>query len=112
MKELREFAQHKTDFDQLNTRVLGISVDDQSGAQTAWNKAALQQFPILSDTDLAAIRAYGLVHASGRVDNADIAIRATILVDENGSLLWRRASVNTLDTETADDVLARIRQAQ
>ncbi len=112
MKELREFAQHKADFDQLNTRVLGISVDDKSGAQTAWQRAAQQQFPILSDIDMRAIRAYGLVHSSGRVDGADIAIRATILVDENGNLLWRRASINTLDTETAQDVLTRIKQSQ
>ena len=112
MKELREFAQHKSDFDQLNTRILGISVDDQTGARTAFDKAAMGQFPILSDPNLQAIRAYGLMHQSGRMDGADISIRATLLVDENGNLKWRRASTNTLDTETAEDVLNHIRQAQ
>ena len=112
MKELREFAQHKSDFDQLNTRILGISVDDQSGARTAFDKAAMGQFPILSDPTSKVIRDYGLVHEKGRLDGADIAIRATLLVDENGNMQWRRASTNTLDTETAEDVLQHIRQAK
>ncbi len=112
MKELREFAQHKADFDQLNTRILGISVDDQSGAQTAYSTAAQKQFSILSDPDRIAIHAYGLVHGGGRVDGADIAIRTTLLVDENGNMKWRRASTNTLHTETAADVLSHIRQTQ
>ena len=45
MKQLREFAQHKSDFDQLHVRVVGISVDDQEHAKLVWEKQINQILP-------------------------------------------------------------------
>lgn len=108
MSQLREFAQHKSEFDRLNTRLVALSVDDQEHAHLVWEKKVDRQFPILSDPGAAIIRQYGLLHAKGKGDE-DIAIRTTLLLDENGHERWRRVSETVLDIPKAADVLAHIR---
>jgi peroxiredoxin len=108
MKQLREFAQHKQEFDQLHTRVVGISVDDQEHAHLVWDKQVNKQITILSDPGAQVIRQYGLLHAAGK-DDTDIAIRTTLLVDEQGRERWRRVSDTVMDIPKAEETLARIR---
>jgi len=62
MRQLREFAQHKAEFDQLRVRVVGVSVDGQEDAHKVWDKMTGQQFTILSDPGAQVIRSYGLLH--------------------------------------------------
>ena len=57
-------------------------------------------FPILSDTEAAAIRAYGITHEGGGEDGRDIARPAEFLVDGSGVIRW----VNLAPT-----LLARLR---
>ena len=108
MTQLREFAQHKADFDQLNVRVIAISVDDQSDAHNAYEKAGNGKFTVLSDPGAKVIRKYGLLHQKG-AGGADIAIRTTILIDADGKEVWRRVSDTVPDIPTAQEVLDRIR---
>ena len=109
--QLREFARHKTDFDTLNTRIVALSVDDVEHAHSVWDKAVEKQFPVLSDPGAQVIRKYGLLHANGKGDS-DIAIRTTILIDEQGVERWRRVSETIPDIPKAADILERIRNTK
>jgi peroxiredoxin len=111
MRQLREFAQHATEFEQVNARVVGISVDDVQQNRGVWEKAANKQFTILSDPGAKVIRLYGLLHPAGR-DDEDIALRTTLLIDENGVERWRRVSDSVMDIPKSADVLARIRDGK
>jgi peroxiredoxin len=109
MSELREFAQHKNDFDKLHTRIMAISVDDTEHARFAWEKAANREFAVLSDPGAKVIQAYGLLHAGGHRGD-DIAIRATILIDKNGREQWQRVSETVQDVPTVEEVIAEVRK--
>ena len=108
MKQLREFAQRKADFDKANARVVAVSVDDQEYAKKVWQQAANRQVTILSDPGAQVIRQYGLLHPKGYKDE-DIALRATLIVDENGREIYRKVSSSVPDIRSADEVLAALR---
>ena len=108
MKQLREFAQRKADFDKANTRVVAVSVDDQEYAKKVWQQAANRQVTILSDPAAQVIRQYGLLHPKGYKDE-DIALRATLIVDENGREIYRKVSSSVPDIRSADEVLAALK---
>ena len=108
MRQLREFAQHKAEFDQLHVRVVGISVDGQEDAHKVWDKVTSRQFTILSDPGAQVIRRYGLLHEKGHIVD-DIAIRTTLFVDADGRERWRRVSDSIPDIPQAQEVLERIR---
>jgi peroxiredoxin len=111
MRQLREFAQHKSEFDQLHVHVVGISVDDQEHAHMVWDKQTGKQFTILSDPGAKVIREYGLLHEKGNGDD-DIAVRATIYVDAQGRERWHRVSETVPDIPKASEILKRIRETQ
>ena len=111
MKQLREFAQHKNDFDKVNTRIVAVSVDDQQDAYKVWDKAIDRQFTILSDPGAVVIRQYGLLHAHGK-GTGDIAIRTTLLIDEQGRMRWRRVSTSIPDIPSSDEALNHIRETR
>ena len=111
MRQLREFAQHKAEFDQLRVRVVGVSVDGQEDAHKVWDKMTGQQFTILSDPGAQVIRSYGLLHEKGHFVD-DIAIRTTLFVDGEGRERWRRVSESIPDIPKAEEVLSRIRETK
>ncbi len=108
MRQLREFAQRKADFDKVNARLVAISVDDQNQARKVWDEVAHHNVTILSDPGAQTIRKYGLLHNQGR-DSQDIALRATLVVDENGREIFRRVSSSVPDIRTPDEVLSALR---
>ncbi len=107
MSELREFAQHKADFNRINTRVVALSVDDVQHAREAWEKAVNRQFPVLSDPGARVIREYGLLHADGH-GGQDIALRTTIYIDANGIERFRRVSTSVMDVPKVNEVMEQI----
>jgi peroxiredoxin 2/4 len=107
MNQLREFAQHKSDFDRINTKIVGLSVDNVEHSHMVWDKAANRQFPILSDPGAKVVRTYGLLHASGH-EGQDIALRTTIYIDADGREQWRRVSTTAMDIPTVKEVMDRI----
>ena len=111
MSQLREFAQHKSDFDQRNIKIVALSVDDVPHAREAWDKAANHQFPVLSDPGAKAIREYGLLHPDGH-GGQDIALRTTIYIDASGNEVWRRVSTSVMDVPKVKEVLDRIQAGQ
>ena len=108
MRQLREFAEHKADFDRAGARIVAVSVDDQEHARLVFDKQVGRNLSILSDPDLSAVRAYGLVHTQGHADG-DIALRATIIIDRDGIERWRRVSESVPDIPKSADVLAQLR---
>ena len=111
MTQLREFAQHKEEFDDRKVRIVGLSVDDLPHARQVWEKVIDRSFIVLSDPGAKVIRKYGLVHAGG-MDGKDIAIRTTIFIDEQGIERWRRVSETVPDIPSVAEVLQNIPPAK
>lgn len=111
MKQLREFAQRKSDFDAQNARVVGISVDDMEHTRKVWDDVAHQNVILLSDPGAKVIRDYGLLHPKGH-SGEDIALRATLIVDGDGREVYRKVSSSVPDVRTADEILAELRKLQ
>jgi|SRR5579864_1275918 len=112
MAELREFARHSKDLDDLHVRLVPISADDQHDAHEAWQKVADKKFTILSDPGATVIRKYGLLHVHGRENGEDIALRTTILIAPDGRERWRRVSKAVPDIPSWDETLTQIKAAQ
>jgi peroxiredoxin len=109
MKQLREFAQRKADFDAANARVIGVSIDDEAHSRKVLDDVAHHDVVILSDPDAKVIREYGLLHPKGHAGE-DIALRATLVVDEDGREVYRRVSSSVPDVRSADEVLAELKK--
>jgi len=111
MNQLREFAQHAAEFDKLDAKVVGVSVDDQEHSRLVWDKTAGRRFPILMDPERRVIREYGLLHAKGYAGE-DIAIRSTIVVDPQGRIQWEKASKDVFEIPKSSEVLEQVRRIQ
>src|SRR5215467_14198461 len=111
MTELRGLAQRASEFQKLNVKVVGISVDDQQHAHDVWDKVGQQKITVLSDPGGQVIRKYGLLHVAGHSDQ-DIALRTTLLVDPDGIEKWRRVSQSVPDIPTVDETLAKVKESQ
>jgi len=109
MKQLREFAQRKPDFDAQNAHLVAISVDDQIHARKVSEDVARKNAIILSDPEAKVIREYGLLHAKGH-SGEDIALRATLIVDQAGREVYRHVSSSVPDTRTADEILGELKK--
>jgi peroxiredoxin len=109
MKQLREFAQRKSDFDAQDARVVGVSVDDLEHTRKVWNEVAKHDAIILSDPGAKVIREYGLLHAKG-YKGEDIALRATLIVDKDGREVFRQVSSSVPDVRHADQILAELKK--
>ena len=107
MNQLREFARHKKEFEERRVEIAAISVDDQPHALEVWKKVVDRQFPILRDPKASVIRKYGLLHSSGH-QGEDIAIRATLLIDEQGRERWRRVSETVADIPSVAEILRQV----
>jgi len=109
MKQLREFAQRKADFDAQNAQVIAISIDDEAHSRKVWNDVANKNVVVLSDPGAKVIQQYGLLHPKGH-DGQDIALRATLIVDENGREVFRQVSRSVPDVRSADQILAELKK--
>ena len=87
---------------------MALSADDSEHARLVWKKLVKRKFPVLSDAGAKVIREYGLLDKESHGE-AEIAIRTTMLVDENGIERWRLVSAMANDIPAPEDVLQRIR---
>jgi peroxiredoxin (alkyl hydroperoxide reductase subunit C) len=82
------FAQRAEEFSQLNTELLGLSIDSIH-SHIAWvrnieeNFGVEITFPIISDLSMEVAKAYGMIQP-GASDTA--AVRATFIIDPEGIL--------------------------
>ena len=88
---------------------MAISVDDQEHARKVWEDAAHRNVTVLSDPGATVIREYGLLHPKGYKDE-DIALRATLIVDQTGKEVFRQVSSSVPDVRTADQILAELKK--
>jgi peroxiredoxin len=93
----------------VNTQLVAISVDDQQHARKVWDEVTHQNVTIVSDPGAEVIRKYGLLHSKGHEDQ-DIALRTTIVIDEQGREMYRKVSSSVPDVRTADEILAVLRK--
>jgi peroxiredoxin len=68
-------------------------VDSGEDAARVVEKLGLD-FPVLSDPDAAAIRAFGVLHSAGGMGGVDIARPATFLIGPDGTVRWRQLTDN------------------
>jgi peroxiredoxin len=108
MRQLREFAQHAGQFDKLNARLVAITVDPPEKTRETWERITDKRFTILSDPERSIITQYGLLHKQR--GGPDIAIRATLILDENSVERWREVSATVGQIPKAEDVLQQLRE--
>lgn len=82
------FAKREADFAELNTELLGLSIDSHH-SHNAWVLNIKEKFnvdinfPIIADLDMKVAKDYGMVHP-GAADTS--AVRATFIIDDKGIL--------------------------
>jgi len=85
-KEAADFQDHLQEFENLGYSIVGISPDSVAKIKT-FQEAHDLQFPLLSDPDFAAHKAYGAYGEKvlyGRTFRG--ALRSTIIIDETGKV--------------------------
>ncbi|MES1023164.1 peroxiredoxin [Gloeocapsa sp. BRSZ] len=97
-KQACSFRDARTEYQNKDIVVLGVSKDDEASHQQFTQKYNLN-FPLLADTDGSIIKAYD-------VDGGGYAKRVTYVIDPNGKIVHTDSAVNT--TTHASDVLAAL----
>lgn len=87
----------------LDAEVIAISSEIVDHAREAAEAYAIE-FPLLADTELEVIDAYGLRHEEGGI-YGDIARPATLVVDRDGNIVWRDLTDNWRARPRVEDVI-------
>ena len=85
-----------------------ISVDEPQVSRDLCAKAGYT-FPVLSDPDAKAIRAYDLLHKGQGMGGGDVARPAEFLVDKTGIVRWRNLTGDYRIRVRPEQVLAAAR---
>ncbi|MBV8940037.1 MAG: thioredoxin-dependent thiol peroxidase [Alphaproteobacteria bacterium] len=94
--EAKDFRDFMTDFQALNTVVVGVSKDDLE-SHAAFKEKYCLPFPLASDEDGAVCDAYGTWGEKSMYGKTFMGIdRATFLIDEKGIVrrIWRKVKVD------------------
>src|SRR5687768_16583051 len=93
------------DFEEAGVRIFGVS-RDSAWTHIAWAQVLDLEFPLLSDWNAEAVRAFGVAHEYRGMQ--DVAERTAFLVDEEGVVrrAWR---YETGEVPDDDDLLAAAR---
>lgn len=107
--EIIAFNNRISQFESLNTKVMGISVDSQY-SHLAWKNTPIDkggigsiQFPLISDINKNISQSFGVLNPEG------IALRGTFFIDKQG--IVRHQSVNDLPIGRNVDEIIRIIEA-
>ena len=92
-------------------RPVAISVDAPVVSRELSRNAGYT-FPILSDPDTQAIRAYDLVHKGAGVDGHDIARPAEFIVDPSGTVRWVNMTESYWVRARPEQILAAAKSLQ
>ena len=112
MSALHGLQARIADFEATGTRIVAISPDSPSQNLEVARKWGLE-FPILSDADLEATRALGLVHEKGGMppDFADIP-RPAVFIVKDGQIRWRALTDNWRVRVRPDPLLEAVARVQ
>lgn len=86
-KEMCQMRDDLASFNGLNAQVLGISVD-MIFALGEFKKVNNINFPLLSDFNKEAIKAYDIVIESFSVGHKGVSKRAAFVIDKNGNVVY------------------------
>ena len=100
--QLPEIQKEIVRFRELDTEVLGVSVDSWYANQEFARKLNLS-FPLLSDFDHAACAAYGVLMAEKRYSG-----RALFGVDKQGRIVWREIAPTPAEIPSTAEALAAL----
>ena len=84
--ELTEFARRQSEFDALDTKLIGLSIDSIH-SHMAWRENLNQimnvqiKYPMIADIDMNVARLYGMLHPGA---SATATVRAVFLIDPKG----------------------------
>ncbi len=101
-----ELQSHQSDFAARSIRVAAISVDPVARSQDLAKDLHLG-FPLLSDPEMRAIRAYGVAD-----EGNGIAWPAEFLVAKGGRIVWRATAQSVAKRPSANDILHAFDAAQ
>lgn len=104
--EAKNFRDSYPKFQAMNTEIVGISLDDVESHQ-AFATAYTLPFPILSDVEQTASKAYEVLGGFGPMEYAE---RETFIIDPQGNIVYHYDDVDP-DTH-ADDVLKQVKDLQ
>ncbi|MFO7789155.1 MAG: peroxiredoxin, partial [Bacteroidales bacterium] len=86
--EMSGFAQRKSEFDELNTKLMGLSIDSIH-SHLAWvnnvkkNTGVYFDFPIIADIDMKVSKLYGMLQPN---EAETAAVRAVYFIDPKGKI--------------------------
>jgi glutaredoxin-dependent peroxiredoxin len=86
------------EFSESGVRVLGVS-RDSPWTHIAWAQALDLDFPLLSDWNAEAVRAFGIAHEHRGMQ--DVAERSAFLIDTDGTVrgAWRYGTTELPDMD-------------
>jgi peroxiredoxin len=99
--QLPELQRRMAELDAADIVVMGISVDSH-WSSGAFARALGLRYPLLSDFQREASRAYGVLSPGG------FSGRASFLVDKQGKVLWREVGPTLDDVPSLDAALAAL----
>ncbi len=95
-KEMCQTRDELAAYNSMNAQVFGISVD-MIFAQGEFKKAHQINFPLLSDFNKEAIKAYDVVNDNFSVGFKGVAKRASFVIDKNGTIVFAEVLPNPGD---------------
>jgi glutaredoxin-dependent peroxiredoxin len=101
--ELCAFRDHMAELNDLDTFVIGISVDLPYTIRE-FRRANHIGFPLLSDFDGEAIRIYGVVDEDFEGYHSGVAQRSVFVVDPKGTIAWRWIAAKPTNRPDVGDV--------
>jgi peroxiredoxin len=108
MTELQGLQLSMPEFRKEGANVVAICVDSVDENRKVVERLGLE-YPILSDSERAALRAFDVLHAGASpVDHSDIARPATFIVSD-GAIRWRNLTANYRVRPRPQTLLAALR---
>lgn len=89
-EQLCELRDSQAGFEQADAKIFGISTDSPF-ALKAYHQANGFAFPLISDFNKEAVRAFGVMQSAVR-GLKDHAQRACFIIDDDGTVAWRWAT--------------------
>jgi peroxiredoxin len=106
MAELGELEQHHADFDQRNTRVVVVSMEDPEAAKKT--QGDFPHLTVVADAQKGLSGVADAIHQRSAPDGGDTAAPATLLVDRTGTVRWQYRPRRFLTRLSPQELLAAI----
>ncbi|MBI4277150.1 MAG: peroxiredoxin [Armatimonadetes bacterium] len=109
-KEMCTFRDSMARFNAVNVQVVGISVDSPFALKMFAEQYSLN-FPLMSDFNREAIRAYGVVLPEFVAGMKEVSQRAVFVLDKDGVVRWKWVADVPRNEPPYDDVEKAVKAA-